>query len=944
MKPSSVREFLDALIQIRDSEGQLAFAAQSGFPPSDELIESLSDRIREYLPKDRELAEALTATNLALAAEVDSPGSLGFANLCQAYVFMNMKKCADAQPFYEKAAELFAEAGSDRDLGRMLCAEAENLTYLSQYDRARRLAEQSAELLTRAEDTEYIPRIHVALGNLFNRINRFVEALAEFDQARSLLEGSDQYLVVAAVELNRAGVLTDLNRFEEAIRGYETAREYCERHEIVLWADILDRNIADLYFKRGSYSAALRSLEKVRPRYQEQGDDRRLALSDLARAEIYLQLNLAQEAGELAEKAQSIFERHSNRSEAAQCLTLVGIARLERGEDRGAAENFRQATEMFEAEGNAVSAAAARLQLARLEQKRHDHAAAISLALSAALSFESEQLAVRGAYARITMAESLSEQGRVEDAIGEARGALEKLADYHARWVSYQCYNLLGTLEAAAGRPEEAEPLYMKAIEEMESLRGNIRLDEFRMSFGRDKYQVYENLVDLKFHSGAIEEAFSFVERSKSRTLIDLLENNTDSLWQSDQSSPKQQMIQKLRQDLNGLYSRLSQAGTTISKLVSDKEIQAEIAEREREMLQMLREAGSEKEDWAALETMPMPTVADIQAILDDDEILVEYYPVKGNFCAFVIGSDQFHLVRSIAPELAVRTALKGLNFQLAKFHLGEDYLKRYHETLLVATRHHLEKLHDMLIAPLVKYIEGRSLALIPHGVLHYVPFQALYDGKDHLIDGHDIVYSASATVLKICRMKQPQPSELDLVLAVPDEATPAILEEAEALRELLPNAHVFVGEDAKADLLREYGARAGKLHIAAHGVFRSDNPMFSALRLGDSWLNLVDIFNLKLGAELTTLSACETGMSALYEGDELLGLTRGFLYAGTPSLVVSLWRVSDRSTTLLMRRFYEGLGQGLNKPKALQQAALAVKKEFPHPYHWAPFILMGKS
>ena len=82
------------------------------------------------------------------------------------------------------------------------------------------------------------------------------------------------------------------------------------------------------------------------------------------------------------------------------------------------------------------------------------------------------------------------------------------------------------------------------------------------------------------------------------------------------------------------------------------------------------------------------------------------------------------------------------------------------------------------------------------------------------------------------------------------------------------------------------------------------DNPMFSSLKLGDSWINLVDIFNLKLGAEVTTLSACETGMSALYEGDELLGLTRGFLYAGTPSLVVSLWRVNDRSTTLLMKGF----------------------------------------
>jgi CHAT domain-containing protein len=228
--------------------------------------------------------------------------------------------------------------------------------------------------------------------------------------------------------------------------------------------------------------------------------------------------------------------------------------------------------------------------------------------------------------------------------------------------------------------------------------------------------------------------------------------------------------------------------------------------------------------------------------------------------------------------------------------------------------------------------------------VLHYVPFQALYDGSEYVLDKHDVVYSASASVLKICRAKAPTETEMDLVLAVPDPSTPAIADEAEMLRELLPNARVFVGEEASADLLKKYGPSAGKLHIAAHGVFRADNPMFSSLKLGDSWLNLVDIFNLNLGAELTTLSACETGMSALYEGDELLGLTRGFLYAGTPSLVVSLWRVNDRSTTLLMKRFYEGLLDGLSKPEALRQAALEVKTQFPHPYYWAPFILMGKS
>lgn len=136
----------------------------------------------------------------------------------------------------------------------------------------------------------------------------------------------------------------------------------------------------------------------------------------------------------------------------------------------------------------------------------------------------------------------------------------------------------------------------------------------------------------------------------------------------------------------------------------------------------------------------------------------------------------------------------------------------------------------------------------------------------------------------------------------------------------------------------------AGKLHIAAHGIFRSDNPMFSSLKLGDSWLNLFDIFNLQLGAELTTLSACETGMSAVWEGDELLGLARGFLYAGTPSMAVSLWTVNDRSTAQLMRGFYTGPNAGLSKPRALRQAMVEVKADFPHPFYWAPFVLMGKS
>ena len=944
MKPSSVQEFLDALVQIRDVGGQRAFVADSGFPASDPLIEELSARIREWLPKDPELAEVLGATNLLLATQLGTPLAAGFANQCQAYVLMNMRKSVEAQPFFENACNLFAEAGADREVGRTLVAQSENLMSIGEFERARGLAENAQSVLESAEDAEYLPRVHVALGNLFYRKNQFRDSLREYDRALAGAAGTGQYIVVVAVEMNRAEAFTQLNRFDEAIRSYEKAREYCVHHEIGLWFDILDKNIADLYFKRGSYSEALRSLEKVRPRYVEQHDDRRLALCDLERAEIYLQLNLPQEAAELAENAQTFFEQNSSPAEAAQCLALVGIAQSERGESSGAERTFRLAAGMFRDLGKAVEAAGVDLQLAKIQYRNGDLQAAQTLASMSATAFESEDLAVRGAYARITVALCLREQGLNTEAIEEADRALKSLSGYHAKWVSYQCYDLMGSLHAASGAFLEAEQLYVKAIEEMESLRGNIQLDEFRMSFGKDKYQVYENLVGLKIRTDSPAEAFELVERSKSRTLIDLLERNTDTLWQSDDSNPKQKAIQEARQDLNGLYSRLSQVGTTVSAQATDKVIQAEILKREQELISMLREAGSEREGWAVLESMPALSVEDVGRMLSENEVLIEYYTVEEQFCAYVIGPNGFQFVKDLAGTDAVRACLKGLNFQLSKFHLNAAYLKDHGPLLLRAVRHHLQDLYRMLLAPLAEWIDGRSLVIVPHNVLHYVPFQALHDGSEYVIDNHDIVYGASASVLKICRGKTAVAGGMDLVLAVPDPSTPAIADEAEMLRELLPNARVFKGEEAGRDVLKEYGPGAGKLHIAAHGVFRADNPMFSALKLGDSWLNLVDIFNLKLGAELTTLSACETGMSALYEGDELLGLTRGFLYAGTPSLVVSLWRVNDRSTTLFMKRFYEGLSDGLSKPEALRRAGIDVKTHFPHPYYWAPFILMGKS
>src|SRR6185369_2963720 len=187
----------------------------------------------------------------------------------------------------------------------------------------------------------------------------------------------------------------------------------------------------------------------------------------------------------------------------------------------------------------------------------------------------------------------------------------------HAPWVSYQCYNTLGRLKELNGAMDEAEVLYTKAIDEMESLRGNIRLDEMRMSFGRDKYQVYENIVNLKLSKGDARAAFQFVERSKSRTLIDLLEKNLETVWDTGvDESPRLQRIRKIREELNIFYSRLNEVGATARAAAADTITKEQIARREQELVELLREEGTEKSGWARLQNLKIPSVDEVQALL----------------------------------------------------------------------------------------------------------------------------------------------------------------------------------------------------------------------------------------------------------------------------------------------------------------------------------------
>jgi len=132
-------------------------------------------------------------------------------------------------------------------------------------------------------------------------------------------------------------------------------------------------------------------------------------------------------------------------------------------------------------------------------------------------------------------------------------------------------------------------------------------------------------------------------------------------------------------------------------------------------------------------------------------------------------------------------------------------------------------------------------------------------------------------------------------------------------------------------------------LHLACHGLFRADNPMFSAVKLHDGWLNAADVMQLNLKDALVTLSACESGRNTVLLGDEVIGLPRAFLGAGAASVVVSLWLVQDESTVTLMTHWYRELRERTGRAAALQAAQQALREKYPHPYYWAPFVLIGQ-
>lgn len=276
----------------------------------------------------------------------------------------------------------------------------------------------------------------------------------------------------------------------------------------------------------------------------------------------------------------------------------------------------------------------------------------------------------------------------------------------------------------------------------------------------------------------------------------------------------------------------------------------------------------------------------------------------------------------------------------------------------------------------------------MPHDVLHYLPFQALVSSSGrYLIEDYSIHYLSSASLMKFTTAKRrARRGERVLALGNPELAGSKVgLQfaelEAKEIQRLYPESTVLLNRKATEKSVKDLSTKHDILHFAAHAELNEKDPLSSAILLAkdgkeDGRLTVKEIFEMDLNADLVVLSGCETGLGKLSRGDEFVGLTRAFIYAGTPSVVASLWKVEDSSTAALMGSFYKNL-KTMSKSEALRQAQLElirgkvgaellamrgvggitkggedsrVESSSPvsssvssvHPYFWAPFVLVG--
>ena len=817
------------------------------------------------------------------------------------------------------------------------------LAMLGLYDEAIACALRSREVFLQHGDLLAAGKIEHNIGNLYFRRDQYVEAEKFHTSARERFIAVNHEKQLATINNCLANTHVVLHKFASASSLYEQAAQLAEHADVPVTQAEIEGNIGNFALLRGRYDQALDYLERSRRRYEFLGMPHQSALAEREIADAYLELNLVPEAAVIYGRVTNTFETLGLRADEARALASRGRAELLMGDDDEAFSLLKRARELYQAEGNKVGEALVALTQAQLHHAHAENEIAYRLAVQA-----EADLTRLGGWHQILLARWLrADIARALNYTDEARRLFESaVRDSIAKGqpqITERCHTGLGLVALADGETAAAERHFRNAVAVTEELRAPLPGEEFKTAFFANKLVPYNELIRICLDAGdaRLVEALTIVESARSRTLVESLGGSHENLIEPQDAFEANLLTQigELREELNYLYKQINLAGNGDGNRRL-AQLQNDVHERENKVLEVTRQLHHRRESSAS--TLQSFDVQRLQQQLGENDALIEYTSLGDELLAFVVLRDRIHVTRNLASVAEIGERLSAVRFQIDSLRFGARSIRRHLSSLTQKINIHLRQLHDLLIRPLERTLEQRKLIVVPHGSLHYLPFHALHNGDEYLIERCEVSLAPSAAIFQQCLQRGKHALQRALLVGVADEKAPRIVDEIQALKEVFPAAITLVQDAATSEALRRNSAGVDVLHLACHGQFRSDNPLFSALRLADGSFTVRDAYGLKLDNALVTLSACETGANVVAPGDELIGLARGFFSAGARSVLLSLWMVDDETTEQMMVDFYDETMRGRSLSASLRAAQLKMLQESPHPFFWSPFVLVG--
>ncbi len=790
-----------------------------------------------------------------------------------------------------------------------------------------------------------------ALGNVgvaHSFTGRHERALECYASSEAAYANLDMAVHVAQQRANRGIELLALGRAREATESLEAARVAFDGAGDRLWSAKCAVHLAEALHQLGSLVEALTVLETARATLAGLGAHAEEVRARLETGRAYLAAGLYSEARVACTEAAERATEHDLRHDAGFARFTLALAKIGTNDLVGAEGDLRDALALFTATDDRQYLARVLLTQAELAQLRGAPEAAAEILAEAVAALEEGRWQIPLASARLLEVD-LAPTPSLRAALLVGLGSL--IADLGVPELRHAYDLRLADLYTHQGQIANAETALRRAVDLVETRGASLGDPQLRVAFRSDRVGAHDALIDLlarRAGPGDIEEACRLSDLAKAQTLLDLAggtvgPDSTDLVTSGVEGASRHggERLQRLRGDLNATYSALQGAGEA-----SRRALLRERAARLEDELSSLRLQASVGSATSGAAVVSLSTAAEdrrwswILASSRAGRTMVQFHVVGDDVIAFVIVDGEVHMRRLVDVMPDVTRGLDALVSQWSRFTFGAAFVRKHVETLTSTTVAVLTSLNALIFAPLQELIDSaplRELVVVPHRELQRVPFHALHDGETHVAERWPVALSAT-----LPRRSDHVASERSglLVLAVPDARSPQVSDEARLLGER-PDTVVLEGFAATSAALTSRLPGPACVHLACHGLYRPDNPLFSALRLGDGWLTSADVLDLDLGGALVVLSACESGrMSATTA--EPVGLAWAFLAAGASGVIVSQWIVDDAVTVEVMRSLHGYLDQGVAPAEALRRAQLDVAIDHSHPYYWAPFVYVA--